>query len=123
VNRTVIRVLLFEGSEAVRRALHAYLALAMEVQLVGDASDEAEARALVERLRPDVVILDAEMRNLDALATARVLRSSSPTTAVVVHALDPDALAGDCSTRVVGKHEGVRALLEAVQAAARDVKS
>jgi chemotaxis response regulator CheB len=120
VSQRPIRVLVVEGSDAVRRALHAYLALAPEVDLVGDASDEAEARARVEHLRPDVVVLDAEMRHLDALATARVLRTTSPTTAVVIHALDSDALAGQGSARVVGKHEGVRALLEAVRAAARD---
>jgi chemotaxis response regulator CheB len=116
----MISVLLVEGADAVRRALRTYLALAADVQLVGDASDEAQACSLVEQLRPNVVVLDAEMRNLDALATARALRTASPTTAVVVHALNPDALAGNGSTRVVGKHEGVWALLEAVRVAARD---
>jgi chemotaxis response regulator CheB len=116
----VITVLLVEGSGALRHALHVYLTLAADLRLVGEASNDEEAKALAEQLQPDVVVLDAEMHNADAVATADSLRAVSPTTAAVVHALNPDSIAGDGLTRVVGKHEGVGALLEAVRAAARD---
>jgi chemotaxis response regulator CheB len=116
----VISVLLVEGSGALRHALHVYLTLASDLRLVGDASNDEEAKALVEQLRPDVVVLDAEMHNADAVATADALLAISHTTAAVIHALNPDSIAGDGLTRVVGKYEGVGALLEAVRAAARD---
>ena len=114
----VITVLLVDRSDAMRRALRAYLTLAADLRVVGEAADATEARVLVEWLRPDVVVLDAEMRDLDAHATARVLGGLS--TAVVIHALDPDALVKDGLTRVVGKHQGVAALLAAIRVAATD---
>ena len=116
----VITVLLVDRSDAMRRALRAYLMLAADLHVLGEASDDTEARALVERLRPDVVVLDAEMRKLDVFATAQALRGLSPGTAVVVHALNPDALSDDGLTRVVGKHQGEAALLAAVRTAATD---
>jgi chemotaxis response regulator CheB len=90
----VFTVLLVDRSDAMRRALRAYLTLATELEVVGEASNDDEARALVERLRPNVV--------------------------VVVHALNPDAFADAGSTRIVGKHQGVDALLAAIRMAARD---
>jgi chemotaxis response regulator CheB len=116
----MITVFLVDRSDAMRRALHAYLTLATDLQVIGEASEDAEARALVRQLRPNVVVLDAEMSTLDVHATARVIRASSPGTAVVVHALNPDALAADGSTRVVGKHQGEGALLAAIRVAAAD---
>jgi DNA-binding NarL/FixJ family response regulator len=112
----VITVLLVDQSDALRRALRAYLTLAPDVQLVGEASDVVRALALIEKLRPHVVILDAEMRSLDVRATARAVQARTPSTRVVVHALNPHALADDTSLRVIGKHEGVEALLAAVRA-------
>ena len=116
----VITVLLVDRSDAMRRALRAYLTLAADLQVAGEAADDPEARGLVERLHPDVVVLDAEMRGLDVHAAARVLRGLSPNTAVVIHALNPDALARDGLTRVVGKHQGVGALLSAIRLTATD---
>jgi DNA-binding NarL/FixJ family response regulator len=114
----VISVLVVDRPRILRRALRTYLALALDLRLVGEASSKGEALLLVEQHKPDVVVLDAEMRDLDALAAARALRAVNPGTAIVVSALDPDALAHDDSTRVIGKHEGVDALLAAIQAAA-----
>ena len=112
--------MLVDRSDAMRRALRAYLTLAADLQVAGEAADDAEARALVEQLHPDVVVLDAEMRGLDVHAAARVLRGLSPNTAVVIHALNPDALARDGLPRVVGKHQGVGALLSAIRLTATD---
>jgi len=117
----VTTVLLVDRPDTLRRALRGYLTLAPDLQLVGDVSEAAEARTLVEQLRPDVVVLDAEMHDVDVPATARALRAASPTTAVVVHALNPDAFVDDGLTLVVGKHEGGEALLATVRAAALDL--
>lgn len=82
--RRPIRVLVVDDSPFVRKAFTRVLADAPDVKVVGEAGDGREALAEVERLSPDVVLLDLGMPVLDGLATLRELKRRSPGTAVVV---------------------------------------
>lgn len=71
----MIRVLIADDQPLVRRGLALILAPDPEFEVVGEAGDGAEAVALAERLRPDVVVMDIRMPVLDDVeATAELFR-------------------------------------------------
>ncbi len=69
-----IRVLLVDDDPLVRSGLRLMLGAAGDVEVVGEAADGAEVQELVERLRPDVVLMDIRMPGLDGLAATERLR-------------------------------------------------
>lgn len=87
-----IRVLLADDHPLVRAGLHALLADAPEIELVGEAADGHEVLALVNMLRPDVVLMDLRMPGLDgATATARLRRRHPHTNVLVLTTYDTDS--------------------------------
>ena len=80
----MLRVLLADDHTIVREGLRALLASDPDLQIVAEASNGLEAVELAEQTRPDVVVMDLAMPELNGVdATARI-RSSSPSTQVVV---------------------------------------
>jgi DNA-binding NarL/FixJ family response regulator len=70
----VIRVLLVDDHKLVRAGLQSLLDSTDDLTVVGAASDGAEAVALVEDLRPDIVLMDLSMPGMDGIeATRRVV--------------------------------------------------
>ena len=112
----MIHLLLVDHPPAVRRTLRAYLSLEPEVAVVGEADDVPTALGLAQALQPDVVLLDAEMPDVDVRETVGLLRARSPASTVVILSLNPAALArtlGAGTVVLVGKHEGAAGLLAA----------
>ncbi|HEX7346599.1 MAG TPA: response regulator transcription factor [Candidatus Limnocylindrales bacterium] len=69
----VIRVLLVDDHAMVRRGMRDFLGLHDDIEVVGEAVDGAEAVERVAELRPDVVVMDLMMPNLDGIeATGRI---------------------------------------------------
>lgn len=66
-----IRVVVADDNPLVRMGLRSLLDTSDELDVVGEAADGAEAVELVERLVPDVVLLDVRMPRLDGIGTAR----------------------------------------------------
>ncbi|MCA9795283.1 MAG: chemotaxis response regulator protein-glutamate methylesterase [Candidatus Eremiobacteraeota bacterium] len=69
-----VRVLIVDDSTLFRRILTTVFRGIAGVEVVGSASNGAEAVRLVERLKPDLVSLDLEMPEMDGLETLRRLR-------------------------------------------------
>jgi DNA-binding NarL/FixJ family response regulator len=80
----MIRVLLAEDHAIVRRGLEQLLAGVDDLEVVGAAADGAEAVALALEHRPDVVLMDLVMPELDGRAATREIVSRLPGTSVVV---------------------------------------
>ena len=76
--------MLADDQRVVREGLATLLGLLPGIEVVGTASDGEEAIALVERLRPDVVLMDLRMPRCDGVEATRRLREQGSPTQVVV---------------------------------------
>jgi DNA-binding NarL/FixJ family response regulator len=80
----MIRVLVVDDHAVVRAGLTAILGSAPDMQCVGTAGDGTSALQLVERLRPDVVLLDVSMPGKDGISVTRELRRAGRPVHVLV---------------------------------------
>jgi DNA-binding NarL/FixJ family response regulator len=69
-----IRVLIVDDHEIVREGLRTLLAEEEGVEVVGEASDGAEAVSLTLALQPDVILMDLVMPNMDGIEAMRSLQ-------------------------------------------------
>jgi DNA-binding NarL/FixJ family response regulator len=79
-----IRVLLVDDDPLVRSGLRMMLAGAEQVDVVGEADDGRGVLAAVDLHRPDVVLMDIRMPQLDGIAATQLLRDQPDPPAVVV---------------------------------------
>ena len=119
-----IRVVLADDHAIVRAGLRAVLGTARDMEVVGEAKDGREAVALVERLKPDIVVMDLTMDGMDGTAaTQEIVAKGRPTKVLVLtmHAekeyLIPVLEAGAAGYLV--KSAADRELVDAVRAVAR----
>ena len=73
-----IRVLIVDDSAVVRRAVLDALSGDTEISVVGTASNGSIAIQKVDQLKPDVLILDIEMPEMDGFGVLRILRARYP---------------------------------------------
>jgi DNA-binding NarL/FixJ family response regulator len=85
----VIRVLLADDQALVRDGFRALIDREPDLAVVAEAADGVEAIALTRRHRPDVVLMDIRMPNIDGLtATQRVLALPEPPRVLVLTTFD-----------------------------------
>jgi two-component system, NarL family, response regulator NreC len=86
----MIRVVIADDHSVVRQGLRAWLERSGYIQVVGEAADGREAVALVDELKPDVVMMDIAMPMLNGIdATAQVMRRH-PDTKVIILSMHAD---------------------------------
>jgi len=119
----MISIVLADDHPVVRRGMQALLEAEPDFSVVGEAGDGLETVRLVERLQPDVLILDLMMPGLSGLEALRIIRQRSSRTRVVVlsmygnNAFVASALINGASGFVLKgceEEDLVRAVLEAV---------
>ena len=119
----VIRVLLADDHRVVRAGLRAVLGTARDISVVGEASNGKEAVAMAAELRPDVVVMDLAMPELDGISATKEIIAAKDAAKVLVlsmHAeqehLVPVMEAG--ASGYVLKTEADRELVNAIRAVA-----
>ncbi|MBB5118321.1 LuxR family transcriptional regulator [Streptomyces eurocidicus] len=81
----VIRVVLVDDHQVVRRGLRTFLEVQDDIEVVGEAADGAEGVERAEELRPDVVLMDVKMPGTDGIEALRRLRElANPARVLVV---------------------------------------
>jgi two-component system, NarL family, response regulator LiaR len=78
-----IRILIVDDHEVVRNGLRVTLGVDPDLEVVGEAADGAEAVRVANRLRPDVVLMDLLMPELDGIAATEVIRRELPDVEVI----------------------------------------
>jgi DNA-binding NarL/FixJ family response regulator len=79
-----IRVLLADDHDILRQGLKLLLGLQPEIEVVGEARTGREAVALAQSLKPDVVVMDISMADMDGLEACQHIRRQVGTTTQVL---------------------------------------
>ena len=79
-----IRVLVVDDHTIVRDGICALLALAGDIEVVGEAANGSEALKMVKELEPDVVLMDIAMPIMDGLEATRRICKEFPRMRVLV---------------------------------------
>jgi DNA-binding NarL/FixJ family response regulator len=80
----VIRVVLTDDQELVRTGFRLVLGGEPDIEVVGEAGDGAEAIAVIEQTRPDVVVMDVRMPRMDGVEATRRIRAGGDAPRVLI---------------------------------------
>jgi DNA-binding NarL/FixJ family response regulator len=86
----LISVLIADDQRLVRAGFRVILAEEPDITVVGEAADGAEAVRLAEALRPDIVLMDIRMPNMDGLAAARQVLEHGTSRVLILTTFDAD---------------------------------
>ena len=119
----MIRVLIADDDMVVREGLRAILELAGDIELLGEAVDGEDAVRLAGELRPDVVLMDLRMPNLDGIEALKQIKARFPAVEVVIlTTYDDEHIVQGLRAGARGyllKDAGRDVLFDAIRAAAR----
>lgn len=124
MSEELIRVILVDDHAVVRAGLKAVLGASRDIEIVGEASNGADAVALAERVDPDVVIMDLAMDRMDGTAATREMTEKKLRARVLIltmHA-EEDYLLPVLEAGAAGylmKNAADRELVDAVRTVAR----
>ena len=80
----MIRLLIIDDHEMVREGLKAMLVTEPDFSIVGDAANAEQALDLIERLHPDVALLDVRLPGESGVEVCRTVSERYPDTAVII---------------------------------------
>jgi DNA-binding NarL/FixJ family response regulator len=79
-----IRILLIDDHSVVRAGLRSVLEAELDLEVVGEAANAERGISLARRLRPDVVLTDLLLPDLDGISVTESIRADTPETQVVI---------------------------------------
>jgi DNA-binding NarL/FixJ family response regulator len=120
----MISILLVDDQPMVRQGLRMRFSLEEDLTIVGEAGNAHQALELAQELKPDVVVMDLEMPEVDGISATLELHKLSPHLPIVILSLYDDFhtrtqahRAG--ATAFVEKRGGSSHLLKAIREAVR----
>jgi DNA-binding NarL/FixJ family response regulator len=121
-----LRIVVADDHPSIRENLRYLLNAELGFVVVGVAKNGLDALRLVNATRPDVLVLDSDMRDLSGLEVARTLREDSSRVGIVFYTLDSDACV---QARAIGvdacitKDSAPSMLIDAIRGAAQAVSA
>lgn len=103
----MIKILLVDDQTAVRWGLKMRFGLEPDFIVLGEAGTGVEAIQAAQALRPDVVVMDVEMPEMDGITATQRLHEMMPQVGVVMLSIH-----GDADTRARAEAAGARAFVE-----------
>jgi DNA-binding NarL/FixJ family response regulator len=120
----MIRILLADDHDVVRRGVRSLLEAHPRWQVCGEAANGREAVGLAAKLKPDIAVLDLEMPELNGLEATRQIKRKLPGTEVLIYSMHEteqlirEVLAAGARGYVL-KADAGRQLVDAVEALSR----
>jgi two-component system, NarL family, invasion response regulator UvrY len=94
-----VRVLTVDDHPVFRAAAHALVDATAGFEIVGEAETGADGVAAAFRLRPDVVLLDVRLPDMDGYEAARRIAPNLPAVVICLVSTTKEALEGDSAAR------------------------
>src|SRR5919205_161606 len=118
-----VRIVIADDHEVVRQGLKMFLALDPELDVIGEATNGAEALELAKELEPDVVLMDLLMPVMDGITATGVIRREVPEVEVLAltSVLEDASVTGAVRAGAIGyllKDTQADELIRAIKAAA-----
>ncbi len=118
-----IRILIADDHSVVRQGLRMFLGLDPDLEIIGEASDGAEAVKMAHALNPDVVLMDMLMPVMGGIEATQTIRRELPDTEVIAltSVLDDGSVVGAVKAGAIGyllKDTQADELRRAIKAAA-----
>lgn len=117
-----IRVMIVDDHTVVRSGLGAFIMAFDDLELVGEAGSGEEAVRLVDRVMPDVILMDLVMPGMDGAEATRAIRAGRPDVQVIALTSfkEDDLVQGVMQAGAIGyllKNVSVDELASAIRAA------
>src|SRR5512142_1780031 len=87
-----IRILLADDHAVVRQGFKMILGAQSDMEIVGEAGNGREAAELAAELRPDIVVMDVAMPELNGIEATRRLAATLPHTRVIALSMHKDSV-------------------------------
>jgi DNA-binding NarL/FixJ family response regulator len=120
-----LRIVVADDHPSIRENLRYLLNAELGLVVVGVAKDGHDAIRLVHATRPDVLVLDSEMRDLRGLEVAETLRRDGGRIGIILYTLDSEACveAKDVVDACITKDAPPSILIDAIRSAAEEVNA
>jgi len=120
-----VRILVADDQEGVRKRVIATLTSRNGFEVCGEASTGKEAVELAQELKPDLIVLDITMPEMNGLDAARHIRAFAPDTLILILSVHKSRQLMEEARKVgvrgyVTKGEAVQKLVQAVDAILQD---
>jgi two-component system, NarL family, response regulator NreC len=88
----MIRVVIADDHHLVREGIRALLEKTSDIEVVGEAADGRETIGLVERLKPDVLLMDISMPHLNGIQALQRMKALNLATKTVILSMHSDEI-------------------------------
>jgi NarL family two-component system response regulator LiaR len=118
-----IRILIADDHSVVRQGLNMFLSLDSDLEIVGEATNGLEAVEKAREVRPDVILMDIIMPQMDGIAATEIIRRELPDVEIIAltSVLEDTAVVGAIKAGAIGyllKDTQAEELRKAIKAAA-----